>query len=347
MNHFFHWFSIFSIGGAIRSSMKSWSTALGCAAISSITLWRPVSTAAISSLVGLNSASVSEFNASSQGVLIDRRFQIKERPYVDKPLNETSYKMIALLYMGDLALQDWDSSLPGSISPRPSEYPGVVILGGPEPSISGEQIPVHFLIWSLNLAMYISITRNRYVETTFDILWSDQKIGRLGFRHMYPQAQKMGQSNQSSSLGVPPTRSALTFQPVRILVLPIPDSRPLDPNSVWLLLYAATQHFAWANKRTILDHTIEIRPRSTNFMIRFIADVGPDGPRRSPPYLQYWMIIAALGQVPEWMLSDRGSFREVEFGIYASGTYVGTGSVELDTRPEALQLSPNSNVTTS
>lgn len=250
--------------------------------------------------------------------------------------------------MGDLALCDWESSLPGALSPRPPEYPGVVILGGPEPNISGEQILVPFLIWSLNLAMYLSINRERYVETTFDLLWSDQKMGRLGFRHMYPQAlessQVTGQRNQSSAFGVPPAKSSVAFQPIRIPVLPIPGSQPISPNSVWLLLYAATQDFAWANKRTILDHTVEIRPRSTNLMIRFIADVGPDGPRQSPPYLQYWMIIGALGQVAEWMLSGRGSFREVEFGIYASGTYVGTGSVELDTRPRALHLAANSNI---
>lgn len=81
--------------------------------------------------------------------------------------------MIALLFMGDLALRDWESSLPGAISPRPPEYPGVVILRGPEPLILGEQIPVSFLIWSLNLAMYLSITQNRFVGTTFDLLWSD------------------------------------------------------------------------------------------------------------------------------------------------------------------------------
>jgi len=303
-------------------------------------------------LSGPGPPSVSGLNASALGVPIDRRFRIRERPYENKALNETSYKMIALLYMGDLALRDWESSLPGAISPRPPEYPGVVILGGPEPVISGEQIPVPFLIWGLNLAMYLSVTRDRYVETTFDILWSDQKQGRLGFRHMYPQAlessQKMGQSNRSSDLGVPPARSSVAFQPVHIEVRPIPDSRALTPNNVWLLLYATTQHFAWANKRTILSHTVEVRPRSTDVMIRFIANVGLDGPRQSPPYLQYWMIIGVLGQVAEWMLSDRGSFREVEFGIYAGGIYVGTGSVELATRPGASHhLSPNSNAATS
>ncbi len=47
------------------------------------------------------------------------------------------------------------------------------------------------------------------------------------------------------------------------------------------------------------------------------------------------------------MLSDRGSFREVEFGIYVGGTYVGTGSVELATRPGASHhLPPNSNAAT-
>jgi len=211
-----------------RSSMKSWSTALGRAAISSLTLLRPVSTAAISSLLSLDSLSVSELNASTLHVPIDRRFRIKERPYANKAFNETLYKMIALLFMGDLALRDWESSLPGAISPRPPEYPGVVILGGPEPLISGEQIPVSFLIWSLNLAMYLSITQNRFVETTFDLLWSDLKMGSLGFRHMYPQAlksfQKTGQSNQSSDLGVPPARSSVAFQPVHIQVRPIPDS---------------------------------------------------------------------------------------------------------------------------
>lgn len=259
--------------------------------------------------------------------------------------------MIALLFMGDLALRDWESALPGALSPRPPEYPGVVILGGPRPCISGEQIPVPFLIWSLNLAMHLSISRNRYVETSFDLLWNDQKMGRLGFRHMYPQAlksfEKMTRSNQSSDLGVPRGRPAVAFQQVHLQVRPIPDSQALNPNNVWLVLYAATQHLAWANKRTILSETIEIRPRSTNVMIRFIANVGPDGPRRSPPYLQYWMMVDALGQVAKWMLSDRGSFREVEFGIYAGGIYVGTGSVELATRPGALHLPFHLNVSIS
>jgi len=108
---------------------------------------------------------------------------------------------------------------------------------------------------------------------------------------VYPQAlksfQKTGQSNHSSKLGVPPARSSVAFQPVHIEVRPIPDSQALAPNNVWLLLYAATQHFAWANKRTILTHTVEIRPRSVDVMMRLIANVGPDGPRRSPPFLQY------------------------------------------------------------
>jgi len=332
--------------------MNPWSTILGCAAILSPALCTPMSTTASSNLSGPGSPSVSELNASALGVPIDRRFRIREKPYANKELNETSYKMIALLFMGDLALRDWESSLPGAKSPTPPQYPGVVILGGPEPVISGEQVPVHFLIWSLNLAMYLSISRNRFLETTFDLFWNDQKQGRLGFRHMYPQAlessQKMGQSNQSSDLGVPQARSSVAFQPVHIAVRPIPDSQALTPNNVWLLLYAATQHFAWASKRTILSHTVEIRPRSTDVMMRFIANVGSDGPRQSPPYLQYWMIITVLGQVAEWMLSDRGSFREVKFDIYAGGTYVGTGSVELATRPGASHhLPPNPNAATT
>lgn len=328
--------------------MKSWPTALGCAAISSLALFEPVSTAATSRPMSLHLPPVSEFNASALGSIIDRRFRIRERPYEDKALNERSCKMIALLFMGDLALRDWESALPGALSPRPPEYPGVVMLGGPQPNISGEQIPVPFLIWSLYLAMSLSITRNRYVETTFDLLWNDQKIGRLGFRHMNPQvlksSQKMGQSNTSSDLGVPPARPSVAFQQVHIAVRPIPDSRALHPNNVWLVLYAAMQHLAWANKRTILSETIEFRPRSTDVMIRFIANVDPAGPRRSPPYLQYWMMINVLSQVAAWMLSNQGSFREVEFGIYAGGTYVGTGAVELAARSGALHLPPNSSV---
>jgi len=60
------------------------------------------------------------------------------------------------------------------------------------------------------------------------------------------------------------------------------------------------------------------------------------------------MIMGVLGQVAEWMISERGNFREVEFGIYVGGTYVGTGSVELATRPGAAHhLPPNSNTATS
>ncbi len=120
---------------------------------------------------------------------------------------------------------------------------------------------------------------------------------------MYPQAlksiQKTGQSNQSSDLGVRPARSSVAFQPVHIEVRPIPDSQALAPNNVWLSLYAAMLHFAWANKRPILTHTVDIRPRSVDVIMRLIANVDPDGPRRSPPFLQYWMIIGVLGQVAE------------------------------------------------
>jgi len=331
--------------------MKLWSPVLGCAAISSLALLRPVLAAAISNQLGLDSPSVSGLNTSGLDDSIDRRFRIKERPSANKALNEISYKMIALLFMRDLALRDWKSSVPGALSPTPPQYPGVVISGGPEPVISGEQIPVPLLIWGLNLAMYISIRRGRFVETTFDLLWNDQKQGVLGFRHMYPRAlessQKSGQSNQSSNLSLAPNGFFVGYQPVHIEVRPFPDSQVLTPNNVWLLLYAATQQLAWPDKRTILSHTIEIRPRSTDVTVRFIADYGPDCPRRSPPFLQYSTPIEVLRQLAAWMLSDRGSFREVEFGIYVGGTYVGTGLVMRALRLEASHLPPNFNASTS
>jgi len=292
--------------------MKSWPTVLGWAAISSLTLLRTVLTAAIFS--GANPDPLSLLNASALDVPIDRRFKIRERPSANLALNEISYKMVALQFMANLALRDWDSTLPGALSPLPPQCPEVAILRGPEPSISGEQIPVRFLIWALNLAMYRSIARSRYVETTFDILWEDKKIGLLGFRQMLTSPPlesplaKLPQTNHSSNVG------EVAVQPIHIEVQTLLESKLVIPNNVWLLLYAAMQHLAWNDKRTVLSHAIDIAPRSTNVAMQISGDNGPGCPKRSPPFLQYSTIVEALIQLPVWMLSE-GIFREVAFGI--------------------------------
>jgi len=170
--------------------MNSWFTILRCAAILSPALCTPMSTIASFNLFNSSSSFVFELNVFALNVSIDRCFKIREKSYANKKLNETLYKMIALLFMRNLVLRDWKSLLSDAKSPTSPQYLEVIILEDSKSMILEEQVPVHFLIWSLNLIMYLFISRNRFLETTFDLFWNNQKQDRLEFRHMYSQALK-------------------------------------------------------------------------------------------------------------------------------------------------------------
>ncbi|KAL8686060.1 MAG: hypothetical protein Q9218_007377 [Villophora microphyllina] len=283
-----------------------------------------VSKAALSSVGTAASLFQPSLNASILDIPVSPHFKIRVSHPAGTALDETSYKMVALHMMGELALRDWDSSVPGAVSPPLPDFSSVFIVTGPNPPAT--QIPVRYIIWGLNLAMYRSITRRTFTEMTFDLLWDEQKIGVLGFQGV----------RQSPTLGLAPT--TLGRENVRIEVASIPGSQTLLRDNVWKLLFAAMQHLAWADSRTILSHSIMVRPKTTDVVVIFTGENGPGLPRRTPPFLQYSTMIMALMQIPMWMVSEGGSFREVGFSIFSDNTLVGAGFVDLASRPGLLQL---------
>ncbi|CAF9926269.1 MAG: hypothetical protein HETSPECPRED_006287 [Heterodermia speciosa] len=336
--------------------MPRQSTNLGTLILTSFTLFSLVSTANIPKVRTAPTPHTSNPLSSNSSILtipIDRRFTIQTAA-TGNPLDPTACKMVALQFMGELALLDWESSLTGTASPI-TAYPSVFIYGGA--GVSASLTRSKYLIWGLCLAMGEFIRRSRFVETQFNLVFEGHRVGILQFQRLglregrgveaRSAADEVGLRGSGDEMGQKPPRSeALNVmnQPIRIQPVLITGSQPLDPDQVWLALYATIQTLAFPDKDTILVEPFEFEPVHTNVKILITSHHGSSTPKHQPPFLLYSVIIEALRQLPTWLLSPQGSFKETMFGIFEGDVFLGGGSCKWRWRRDFLTMGDGLNV---
>ena len=289
--------------------------------------------------------SLSAPNISSLSIPVDPRFST-EGALSNVELNKTSCLMRTLQFTGDLAGKDWSSTVPTLQCPLPREYPGVVIIGGPE--IPGTAIPISWLIWGLTTALSYLIEMDRYVESNFELMYDDRLVGTITFHRILtlpalasPSLITAQRVNSSQMLPAPTdtvlSSEALSVtEDVTLHITPLDGSHSLNPDHIWLtfLLAIETMAFNDASSRMKLL-TTGTNPPATVAM-RIDQGKGQGMPRQSPPFLYYSTVITAVRLLAEWMVQTDGGFREVQFVIASSGTSVGAGIVRSIGRPGSL-----------
>ena len=189
------------------------------------------------------------------------------------------------------------------------------------------------------------IQTDQFVETEWLLFYNRNRVGILQFLKFQQEVTpsiSMDAAAAAQAIKYAGLRTTLTPQPtpssqqspalkatndlIHIRSQIIPGSQFLDRDHVWLALYATLQHLAFPNKDTILVEPFIYNPASTNIKFSFTSQHVPGAPRHEPPFLQYSAMILALRQLPSWMLSPRGNFRETVFAIYEGGTFLGVGS---------------------
>ena len=320
------------------------------------------SAAAIMNSTGYGHLDFAAFNASAFGlpsIPVDPRFSVDVQMH-EATINEISVEMIGLNLMADLALRDWTSTLPGALSGTISGVLPMYIMGIPQAPLT--EIPIRFLIWTLHIALYNFMVTDEFVESDFDPLYDNEIRGTLYFRDgpaprssALPLLLETGYSNKDMVL--PPHLDSISapgpkddIGNIAIDVRPVSNSQALNQRDVFLILYATLKAVAFPSSSAISGQPFRVRlPPALDLKTQFTAQEGPDLPRRRPPYLRYGTIIEAIRLVPQWMLLDHGSFRELVFVIYTDRTTVGTGFVEKAER-ETWHLPPHildANVSTS
>ena len=325
--------------------------------LTSFTLFSLVSTANIPKVRTAptpHTPNPSSSNSSILTIPIDRRFTIQTAT-TGNPLDPTACKMVALQFMGELALLDWESSLTGTTSPI-TAYPSVFIYGGA--GVSASLTRSKYLIWGLCLAMGEFIARNRFVETNVNLVFEGHRVGILLFQgrrvgegrgdEARSAADKeVGLRGSGDEMGGKSSRAAalkVMNDPIRIQPMLITGSLPLDPDQIWLALYATIQILAFPDKDTILVEPFDFEPVHTNVKILITSHHGSGTPKHRPPFLLYSVVIEALRQLPTWLLSPEGGFKETMFGIFEGDVFLGGGSCKWRWRRDFLTMGDGVNV---
>ena len=204
-----------------------------------------------------------------------------------------------------------------------------------------------------------SIRRGEFLQAQYNLLFDGQNVGVLLFQHVGPQQNGLEsysatkavalRNSDGTAMKKNPSKSAAlnetNNQPIRIHPMLIDGSQPLDPDQVWLALYATVMTLAFPSKDTILVEPLTFAPVYTNIKIQLASRHGSQTPRHWPPYLLYWVIIGALRQLPAWLLSPQGNFRETIFGIFEGDDFLGMGSCKWAWRSNSLTMESGLNET--
>ena len=329
--------------------------------VASFTLLTVVSAAALPhpSPNSLSSPTLKYSNSSTLKIPVDERFSISQGA-TGRPLDPTACKMVAFQLLTELALLDWESSLPGMHSPM-TAYPSVFMYGGAPLSMS--ETRSKYLIWGLCLVMYESIRRGWFVEVEYDLIFDGQTVGVFHILGVGVGDGGIGASSSSAadkvalleeSEGGRAGRSSfdstalnVTNQPVSIQPVLIPEAQSLDPDQVWLALYVTLEALAFPDKNTILVVPFTLTPAHTNIKIMITSHHGSDTPGLWPPLLLYSVIIEAFKQLPTWLLSPRGDFKETLFGIFVGENLLGFGCCQWAWRPDASTTGSRLNASVS
>ena len=327
--------------------------------LASLTLLTLVSAATLPhpNPISLLSPTLKSSNSSTLTIPIDRRFSI-DKGATGRPLDPTACKMVALQFMGELALLDWETSFAGAHSPL-TVYPSVFIYGGAAQATSRTRSK--YLIWGLVLVMGEFIRSSRFEEVRYDLIFEGQRVGVLHFQGVRSgpggvealsatEKVALRESGEGSRVGEEESQAAalnVTNHSVRIRPNLIAGAQRLDPDHVWLALYATMQTLAFPDKNTILIEPFTLTPVHTNIKILITSHHGSETPRHWPPFLLYWVIIQALKQLPSWLLSPQGDFKETVFGIFDGDVFLGGGWCRWGWRPDPLTMGSGLNVSAS
>ena len=319
-------------------SMRSCFTIRAFTAIPFLPFFIPIWTAAAVSASNHEPLHLPDSNASSLSIPtipIDPKFKI-EGSYSQVALDEVSVLFNGLHFMADLALYSWNAGLSSQQSRVMQVYPSVEIEARTE--LAGN-LPMHFFLWGLNMALFNLVFRNQFVEADFKLLYQKQKVGTITFRTrphtalLAPSlAVEAGQSNNSLDLPAHIEKSSILVgaQVVNnmIEIRLAPNARSLTRNHVFLILYSSLREVAFPEDDAICNERIKVGPSGNrDVTVVFSSQRGPGLPRTQAPYLTYATIIKVIRLVPEWMISRYGSFSEVIFYIYDLNVVVGVGSV--------------------
>ena len=266
--------------------------------------------------------------------------------------------MVALQFMAELALLDWETSLAGTHSPM-TDYPSVLIYGGAAQLTS--RTWSKYLIWGLSFVMAEFIRSGRFEEVRYNLIFDRQTVGFLFFEGVGSGSRgvealsatgkvALRESDEGGRVGEKSSQAAalnVTNHSVRIRPMLIARAQPLDPDQVWLALYDAIQTLAFPDKNTVLVEPLILSPALTNIKILIMSHHGSETPKYWPPFLLYWIIIEALRQLPAWLLSPQGNFKETVFGIFDGDAFLGGGSFGWGWRPDLLTMGPGMNVSAS
>ena len=307
----------------------------------------------------LSSPPLKYSNSSTLTIPVDSRFSISQGA-TGRPLDPTACKMVALQFLGELALLDWESSLTAMHSPM-TAYPNVFMYGGAPLSLS--QTRSKYLIWGLCLVMFECIRREWFVEVEYDLIFDGQTVGvlqilGLGVGHVGIGASSSTATDEVALLekseggragknSFHSTALNVTNQNICIQPMPIAEAQPLDPDQVWLALYVTLEALAFPDKNTIVVAPFTLTPLHTNIKIMIEGHHGADTPGYWPPVLLYSVVIEALKQLPTWLLSPRGDFKETLFGIFEGEVLLGFGSCTWDWRPDVSTTGSRVNVSVS
>ena len=207
--------------------------------------------------------------------------------------------------------------------------------------------------------MVESIRRGEFLEAGYSLIFDGHNVGVLIFQYVGPEQDGHDSRSVTNPVALrysdgaaaeknsskPAAINETNKQPVRIDPILIAGSQPLDPDQVWLALYATLMALAFPSKDTILVGPLTFTPVHTNIKIRLASRHGSPTQSYSPPYLLYWVIIGALRQLPRWLLSPQGDFKETIFGIFEGDVFLGLGSCKWAWRSNSLTMGSGFNET--
>ena len=273
----------------------------------------------------------------------DSRFKL-EPHYTNERLPATAILMSTVYLLAEAADLDMNSELDFPGSSFFDDYPSVSIgLQNAKPSVP---LPCGFLVWALYDAGIDMIRHNKFVVSTFDVLWKGRITARLRYQKTEPSSsfhrlakndslsfQVSALSNSSSK--VRSARSSFTkkrtIETITAPANPSPDAaRTLTADPQITINMQFLPNARTLSIGTVFAITLEVLKNNAEFAAtarvrssmttqrEFDATMEirrTEGPSMlTPPDFEYMYFNRAIRQVPRLML-NQGRFAEVAFQI--------------------------------
>ncbi|CAF9939131.1 MAG: hypothetical protein HETSPECPRED_001494 [Heterodermia speciosa] len=282
----------------------------------------------------------------------DVRFKIVPH-YTNDRLPATAILMSTVYLLAEAADLDMNSELEFDRPFVAEDYPSVSI--DLQKNIRHSVIlPSAFLVWALYLAAIDMIDNNKFVVSSFDLLWKGRIYASLRYQKpepgasfesaangshnfqvsassnysaMVPSDRSYTKNRASETFSVPLVRSpetvnTLVTDPLLTIHMQyLQDARILPIGTVFAMTLEMLKNDAEFPANSLVQSSSTTK-RVFDATLEIQRSEGPS--TMTPPYFEYMHLNRAIRQVPRLML-DGGKFAEVAFQIEIDQKELGTG----------------------